>query len=105
QKDKNQTWIVHKQGYKYLLTRDFYNADSKLSNMREKNIQFTTISPAPPLFMYWISAQNSQYFTRKVNEGISEFVESHHKQFCGFATIPLQDHNLAIRELEYATSL
>lgn len=105
QNRSGQNWVVHKQGYQYPLLREFYDADQKLYDMESMGIDFTVLSPAPPMFMYWIDSNLAATFAREVNEGSSSFVESNPNQFLSFATIPLQDPKAAIKEIEYAFSL
>lgn len=100
-----QRWIVHKQGYQYPLLPQFYDPSKKHTDMETMGIDFTILSPAPPLFMYWINPEVGASIAREVNEGCSEFVQNHPEKFRSLATVPLQKPELAIKELEYAKTL
>jgi len=98
-------WVVHEQGYTYPLFGKFYDAQQKLADMRDMGIDFTILSPAPPMFMYWIDTSSAAYFARLVNEGTSQFVSSNPQNFLGLATVPMQDPTVAVETLRYAATL
>ncbi|WP_035462159.1 amidohydrolase family protein [Alicyclobacillus macrosporangiidus] len=100
-----QEWVVHKQGYQYPLHPHFYDHDAKVESMNNMDVDFTVMSPAPPLFMYWIEPEVAAKMARMVNQGASEFVQAHKKRFRALATVPMQDPKKAVEELEYASHL
>lgn len=102
---EEREWIEHQQGYVYPLLPHFYDEVQKLRDMDHMNIDFTVLSPAPPMFMYWIDSAVAARFARLVNQGTSDFVSADTQHFLGFATIPMQDPMTAIKELEYAGKL
>lgn len=105
QKRASMEWVVHEQGYTYPLFRKFYDAEQKLQDMDEMGIDFTVLSPAPPMFMYWIEEDISAAFARMVNEGTSEFVSMNRQKFVGLATVPLQNPTVAVEVLREAARL
>ena len=60
------------------------------------------LSPAPPLFMYWMNHSVASNFVDLVNQGCIEFVQANPDNFLSFATISMQTPSLAIKQLDEA---
>jgi aminocarboxymuconate-semialdehyde decarboxylase len=95
-----QEWIVHKQGYAYPLFDKFYDADAKRQDMSAANLDFVVLSPAPPMFYYWLDPASALSVSGIVNDGIAEFVANNIQTFQAMATVPMQDPKLAVKELQ-----
>jgi aminocarboxymuconate-semialdehyde decarboxylase len=52
------------------------------------------------MFSYWAKPADGLDLSRRLNDHIAEVVRANPKRFTGLATIPLQDPDLAARELE-----
>jgi len=52
------------------------------------------------MFSYWAKPADALDLSRRLNDHIAEVVRNHPTRFAGLATIPLQDPELAARELE-----
>jgi aminocarboxymuconate-semialdehyde decarboxylase len=96
--------VVHDQGYDYPLFEEFTNPAAKLQEMDRKGINISVLSPPPPLFYYWADAETGASIARLVNDGIAELVSADVGRFHGMATVPLQDVEAAVVELERAVS-
>jgi aminocarboxymuconate-semialdehyde decarboxylase len=94
--------VVHDQGYAYPLFDEFTDPDAKLRAMDRKGIVVSVLSPPPPLFYYWADAEIGADIAQLVNDGIAGIVATHPGRFRGMATVPLQDTQAAIEELERA---
>lgn len=105
EKGNGHDWVVHDEGYRYPLVPEFFDAAAKLSLMKRKRIDFTVLSPAPPLFYYWRERDAAARAARLINESSSHFVQQSPSQFLAFATVPMQDVTAALKELEYAFTL
>lgn len=64
------------------------------------NVQ--VLSVIPVLFHYWAKGEHALETSRYFNDFIAEVVSRHPDRFIGLATVPLQDPQLAIGELERA---
>lgn len=62
------------------------------------NVQ--VLSTVPVMFSYWAKAADCAETSKFLNDEIAKIVEKHPKRFIGLGTVPLQDANLAIKELE-----
>ena len=97
--------IVHDQGYAYPLFDEFTDPRTKLHAMDRKGLDISVLSPPPPLFYYWTEAWLGIQIARLVNDGIAEFVAAAPNRFRGMATVPMQDPNAAVAELERVVSV
>lgn len=91
--------VVHRQGYRYPLTAAFHDVRSKLDQMDEFGIDVSVLSPAPPLFLYWIAAGAAVSAARVINDAVADMVSTRPARFAGLATLPLQDPVAAADEL------
>ena len=58
------------------------------------------LSTVPVMFSYWAKPADGLDLSRRLNDHIAEVVRAHPARFAGLGTIPLQDPELAARELE-----
>ena len=96
--------VVHDQGYAYPLFEEFTSPAAKLRAMDRKGIDLSVLSPPPPLFYYWTDPETGSRVARLVNDGIAELVATNPERFRGMATVPMQDANAAVEELERAVA-
>jgi aminocarboxymuconate-semialdehyde decarboxylase len=53
---------------------------------------------------YTLSADNAATWARLFNQHLSQVIESHPNRFRGLATVPIQDGEMAARELDYSVN-
>lgn len=80
-----------------------WSAARRLSAMQEMRVTRQVLSPMPELLSYWLPAVDAQVLIRYVNDQIAEMVASSPGRFVGLGGVPLQDMDLALRELAYVT--
>jgi aminocarboxymuconate-semialdehyde decarboxylase len=76
-------------------------AEDRVKDMDALSIRVQCLSPMPELLSYWLPVKDAQVLIRYVNDSIAEMVARFPKRFLGLGGVPLQDVDLAIRELEY----
>jgi aminocarboxymuconate-semialdehyde decarboxylase len=96
----NQEWVVHRQGYAYPLFDKFYIANAKIEDMRAAGLDRVVLSPAPPMFNYWLNSETAHSISQMINDGTAEFAAENPSLFQGMATVPMQDPVLAVKEME-----
>jgi aminocarboxymuconate-semialdehyde decarboxylase len=74
----------------------------RLKDMDRMGVDIQAVSPAPNQTYYWTEPGTGQELARMVNERIAEIVGKWPDRFVGLGTVPLQDPDLAVSELEHA---
>ena len=77
-----------------------FDVDLRLQEMLETNVTTQVLSTIPVLFNYWAKAKDGLETSRFLNDQIAESVCKHPKNFIGIGTVPMQDVELAIAEME-----
>jgi aminocarboxymuconate-semialdehyde decarboxylase len=72
----------------------------RIEAMDATGIAVQVLSPMPELLSYWFPPDDAVAFGRVVNGAIAEMVTRAPKRFAGLGMVPLQDPELAARELE-----
>jgi aminocarboxymuconate-semialdehyde decarboxylase len=85
---------------KFALIPEFYDADAKVETMERRGIDISVISPGPQTFFYGLGADLALKTARIVNEGVAKMVAARPDRLRGMATLPMQDPDAAITELE-----
>ncbi len=74
--------------------------DVRLRDMDRMGVDVQAISVMPPQYFYWAEPDLGGRLARLVNDHLSEIVHAHPDRFVGLGTIPLQDVELALAELD-----
>ena len=73
----------------------------RLKDMDRMGIDVQAVSPAPNQTYYWTDPGEGRELARMVNERLAEICAKWPERFVGLGTVPLQDAELAVQELEY----
>jgi aminocarboxymuconate-semialdehyde decarboxylase len=79
-----------------------WSSEKRIEGMDHQRVQRHVLSPMPELLSYWLEPEDGQALSRYLNEQIAGMVSSAPTRFTGLAAVPLQDVDMAIRELEFA---
>ena len=82
------------------ITDNVWDPKRRIEECDREKISTQVLSTVPVMFSYWAKPTDALDLSRRLNDHIAEVVRSHPKRFAGLATIPLQDPDLAARELE-----
>ncbi len=77
-----------------------FNVNIRLQEMFDTNVSVQVLSTIPVLFNYWAKGKDGLETARFLNDHIAESVLKHPQHFIGLGTVPLQDIDLAIEEME-----
>ncbi len=77
-----------------------FEAKVRLQEMEDTNVDIQVLSTIPVLFNYWAKPHDGLETSRFFNDHICETVVQHPNHFMGIGTVPLQDVDLAIKEME-----
>jgi aminocarboxymuconate-semialdehyde decarboxylase len=72
----------------------------RLKDMDRMGIDIQAVSPAPNQTYYWTEPGVGVELARLVNDRLAEIVASHPDRFVALGTVPLQNVDLAVAELE-----
>jgi aminocarboxymuconate-semialdehyde decarboxylase len=74
--------------------------ETRLKDMDRMGIDIQAVSPAPNQCSYWAEPGLGLEISRMVNERIAEIVATWPERFVGLGTVPLQNVDMAVAELE-----
>jgi aminocarboxymuconate-semialdehyde decarboxylase len=74
--------------------------ETRLKDMDRMGIDIQAVSPAPNQTYYWTDPELGTELSRMVNDRLAEIVATWPKRFVALGTVPLQNADLAIAELE-----
>jgi aminocarboxymuconate-semialdehyde decarboxylase len=77
-----------------------FSEDARLKEMDKTGVCVQVLSTIPVLFNYWAKARDGLETSRFLNDHIAECVVNSPDRFIGIGTVPLQDVDLAIKEME-----
>ncbi|MED5446250.1 MAG: amidohydrolase family protein [Actinomycetota bacterium] len=80
----------------------FMQAKLRLEAMDEAGISLQALSPNPLTYLHWIDEKDAANYCRIHNEAMASLVSDHEDRFLGFASLPMQNIDMAINELEYS---
>jgi aminocarboxymuconate-semialdehyde decarboxylase len=77
-----------------------WSAERRIEECDSFGVNVQVLSTVPVMFGYWAKPEDALAISEFLNDGIAEIVEKFPKRFVGLGTVPMQDANLAIKELE-----
>ena len=77
-----------------------WDATVRMKEMDDTEVTVQVLSTIPVLFNYWANPKHGLETSRFFNDHIASVVEQHPQRFTGLGTVPLQDIDLAIKEME-----
>lgn len=99
----------HKPGYARMMQgekffREIYqncwNPEFRIEEYKAFNTSVQVICTIPVLFYYWAKTEHCEITSRFLNDHIAEICHRFPKNYIGLGTVPMQDIDAAIRELE-----
>ena len=77
-----------------------FDANVRLKDMENTSVNIQVLSTIPVLFNYWAKPKDGLETSRFFNDHIAETVVKNSEKFLGIGTVPLQDMDFAIKEME-----
>ncbi len=96
--------LTNETNHKQMSTRapKLMGIEERIKDMDKMGVDIQAISPAPYHYFYFTEPDRGASLARDVNEGIASLVAAHPDRFVGLGSVPLQNPELAVQELEYA---
>lgn len=76
-----------------------WNAELRIKEYAEFKTQVQVVCTIPVMFSYWAKPMDCLSLSQFLNDHIASIVEKYPKHYIGLGTIPMQDTDLAIKEL------
>jgi aminocarboxymuconate-semialdehyde decarboxylase len=78
--------------------------DERLADMDRMGVDIQAISVSPYQFYYWAEPEPGRAAAQLINDSIAEAVAAHPDRFVGLGSVPLQNTEMAVAELERCVS-
>ena len=82
------------------VTDNCWSPAVRIAECDRHGVALQVLSTVPIMFSYWARPADAHDLSRLLNDHIAGVVARHPSRFVGLGTVPLQDAELAVRELE-----
>jgi aminocarboxymuconate-semialdehyde decarboxylase len=82
-----------------------WSPEARIKECDAHHTHVQVLSTIPVMFSYWAKPQDALDLSRYLNDHIAEIVHRYPTRFVGLGTIPMQDPDMAARELERCISI
>lgn len=87
------------------IVENCWDTDLRIAEYENFQTQVQVVCTIPVMFSYWAKTQDALELSRFLNDHIADLVARYPKNYIGLATIPMQDPQAAIAELERAKAI
>ena len=77
-----------------------WNHNARIKDCDNTQVDIQVLSPLPALFSYWATDDECLALSQFVNDHIAQVVKNEPKRFLGLGTIPMQNTDYAIMEMD-----
>ncbi|MCR8848141.1 amidohydrolase [Rossellomorea sp. SC111] len=82
------------------VTDQVWNAEKRIKDMEREGVDMQVLSPIPVTFSYWAPAEEAEILARVQNDFIADLVNQYPTKFIGLGAVPMQNVDVAIREMD-----
>ncbi|NBX37869.1 MAG: amidohydrolase [Flavobacteriia bacterium] len=87
------------------IVENCWDAPLRIKEYEQNQTQVQVVCTIPVMFSYWAAPKDCAELSRFLNDHIAELVQRYPKNYLGLGTIPMQDQEEAIQELERIESM
>ena len=84
------------------IARQMWDPETRIKDMDATGVSIQVLSAVPSLLYYDLEPEACLWFSCRQNDGISQVVKEYPARFLGLATVPLQETDIALAELDRA---
>ncbi len=77
-----------------------WDADERIDEYKHFNTSVQVVCTIPVMFSYWAKPMDCLSLSEFLNDHLGKLVKKYPKQYIGLGTVPMQDTELAVKELE-----
>ncbi len=101
--------LHHREGFARMMKGDRFfreigancwDPDIRITEYDQFSTQYQVVCTIPVMFSYWAKAEDTLELSRFLNDHIAELTKTRTKHYIGLGTLPMQDIDLAIKELQ-----
>lgn len=82
-----------------------WDPEVRIKECNHTNVNVQVLSTVPVMFSYWAKPEHTLDLSRFLNDHIAEVVHTYPDRFAGLGTLPMQDPDMAMAELERCKEL
>lgn len=87
------------------IVENCWDAELRINEYSSFSTQVQVVCTIPVMFSYWANPKDCAELSRFLNDHIADLVQRYPKNYIGLGTIPMQDSEEAIKELERIKSI